>query len=181
MGTLGRHDETNEELDALEALERESADRLCDLQSTVGGSNASSLRGSFRTAPSSPALLGSSTSPGGLGSFAGLSHRRQFRATEAYDQQMLRGSRSDAPRCANCGKEAQKAVEDLTQTVQPFRNITPGVPRNQATSAPVGGGISDAGVLFCDGECMWTWTLAGKKDQAASSTAKDAKSSDPAG
>merc|ERR1711939_494225 len=114
-----------EDIESLEALERESADTLTDLHTGVGGG---SFPGSFLTPTSSGAFYSAASSPAVASSSLGT-RQGPFRASLAYDQRMKTGSRSDFPRCANCGKEAQRAVEDLTQPQQPFGGITPGVPR----------------------------------------------------
>jgi len=68
---------------------------------------------------------------------------------------MMHGSRSDAPRCANCGKEAENGAEDLVNSVgQPFRDLD--------VKASVPTGLNDVGMVFCDGDCLWTYNLLGK-------------------
>jgi len=179
-GRLGLEPRTTEDLDSLEALERESADTLTDLhQSGLGGGSFPGGGGSFLTprsdggggfysAASSPSL-----GPAAGGSIGG-GRQGPFRASLAYDQQMKRGSRSDFPRCANCGKEAQRCIEDLTQPMQPFRGVSPGVQRGEQKVGSSPNQLRDEGVVFCDGECMWTYTLG-----QGSSTSRQPAKADP--
>jgi len=153
-----------------------------DISNGAIGSEASGLDGEESLdvigdlrSTNSPQLTASSVPGGAHGSFHGSFHGTlwgsfggnsggllgpsSLSSSSKADESMLQGSRSEAPRCANCRKEADKSSEELTQRVQPFRDAIHAGKCGAARSAPTG--LTDVGMVFCDEDCYWTYTLGG--------------------
>lgn len=93
---------------------------------------------------------------------------------------MMCGSRTDAPRCANCnGREGLRSTAELTQTTQPFRSSG-----MLATTPEETNQLGDEGAMYCNADCMWSNAFARRRSQGASGPSlkpKQPSASDAAG